>query len=507
LTEAGSAAVVEPSTIEALAAQIDGARTSGLKLSARGGGTRPSPAASRAGADRILKTTRLSRILLYEPADLTITVEAGCSMVEVQETLAAKGQFLPLQHYRRPGTAGGLVAAAPEGALELGYGAARDRLIGVKVALADGTVAMGGGRVVKNVAGYALHRLMIGSMGTLGVIVEASFKIQPLPEATGSALLDFDDPAAAFEAARLVARSGTEPVFVNVLLEGGDCRLAVGYDGGVKRVEAHLRALPASVGKTRPRGMKILDPAEAAALRARLDDPAAWTGAGNGVSAKEAPERPDPSGAARDRTDPAAGEAPPADRREATLARTPLAVNETPHADRGDRSPDVRVRPADSACFVVRIAVLPGLLEACVQRVLETANAFGVRVDVDARPALGTAFLVVGSGAGGSTRGEVERSPSMSGAEIPCSSPAPKMAVAGRRGQAGAFAETSVMLASVLSSVRAQGHAVVLAAPRGLPSVVDPWGPPSEDFFLMERIKAALDPDGVFARGAFVGGL
>jgi glycolate oxidase FAD binding subunit len=130
-----------------------------------------------------LSTEALNSILAHEPADMTVTVQAGGRLTELGERLARHGQMLPLDP---PGmeraTVGGVLAADASGPLRHAYGTARDWLIGIKVVHADGTVSKSGGRVVKNVSGYDMHKLHVGSLGTLGVIVEATFKLVPLPQ-------------------------------------------------------------------------------------------------------------------------------------------------------------------------------------------------------------------------------------------------------------------------------------------------------------------------------------
>jgi glycolate oxidase FAD binding subunit len=132
--------------------------------------------------DLALSVRRLERLIAHDAADMTATVEAGITLMQLNQALSAAGQWLPLDPPRAEEmTIGGLIAADRTGPLRLGYGKVRDMLIGIKVALADGKIVRGGGRVVKNVAGYDLPKLLVGSYGTLGVILEATFKVRPLP--------------------------------------------------------------------------------------------------------------------------------------------------------------------------------------------------------------------------------------------------------------------------------------------------------------------------------------
>jgi glycolate oxidase FAD binding subunit len=134
------------------------------------------------GCDVELHTTRLDRVLEHLPADMVVTVEAGITLEALQAELRGTGQFLPLDPFNSPGhTIGGLLATGWTGPLRQGYGSARDYLIGIRVAQPDGRLASAGGRVVKNVSGYDLMKLHHGALGSLGVIVAASFKVFPAP--------------------------------------------------------------------------------------------------------------------------------------------------------------------------------------------------------------------------------------------------------------------------------------------------------------------------------------
>jgi len=143
-------------------------------------------------------TPGLDRIIDHEPADMTVTVEAGVQLADLQSALGEHGQFLPLDP---PGddraTVGGILAANVSGPLRHRYGTARDWLIGTRVVHADGTTSKSGGRVVKNVSGYDLHKLYVGSLGTLAVIAEVTFKLAPLPKVDRTVGVACPSPAAA----------------------------------------------------------------------------------------------------------------------------------------------------------------------------------------------------------------------------------------------------------------------------------------------------------------------
>ena len=178
-------AAVRPPSVEALSEVVALANEEGLATIPLGGMTQRSLGNPPRRYDLALDTRSLDRLVQYELADLTVTVEAGMPLTRLGEILAAEGQFLPLEA-PRPSTAtiGGMLAAASFGPMSLSYGLPRDWLIGVKVVNADGRITKGGGRVVKNVTGYDMNKLYTGSLGTLCIIVEASFKVAPRPAAS-----------------------------------------------------------------------------------------------------------------------------------------------------------------------------------------------------------------------------------------------------------------------------------------------------------------------------------
>jgi glycolate oxidase FAD binding subunit len=163
-----------------------------------------------ATTDVEVATSRLAGVIDHEPADLTVTVGAGMRIADVALALERVGQFLPLDPpHADEATIGGVIAANSNGFWRARYGAVRDLLIGTRVALADGTVARAGGRVVKNVAGYDLDKLVVGSFGTLGVIAEATFKVLPVPPASDGLIAQFARSSDAYAAADAVVRGAS----------------------------------------------------------------------------------------------------------------------------------------------------------------------------------------------------------------------------------------------------------------------------------------------------------
>jgi glycolate oxidase FAD binding subunit len=177
--------VVEPGSEQELAKVLKLANAAGMAVIPRGWGTKLEWGNRPTHADVILSTARLNRVLEHAWADLTVSVEAGCTIAKLQETVAKHGQRLALDAlWPARATVGGVLSTNDSGALRLRFGSLRDLVIGVTVALADGTVASSGGKVVKNVAGYDLPKLVTGALGTLGVITRAIFRLHPLPKET-----------------------------------------------------------------------------------------------------------------------------------------------------------------------------------------------------------------------------------------------------------------------------------------------------------------------------------
>jgi glycolate oxidase FAD binding subunit len=176
--------VAEPDDETQLAKALSLANDAGIAVVPRGGATKLDWGNPPKRADLILSTARLNRIVEHAWADLTVTVEAGCTLQSLQKTLAQHGQRLAFDGlWPERATIGGALSTNDSGALRLRFGALRDLIIGVTIALPDGTLASSGGKVVKNVAGYDLPKLVTGAFGTLGVITRAIFRLHPLPRA------------------------------------------------------------------------------------------------------------------------------------------------------------------------------------------------------------------------------------------------------------------------------------------------------------------------------------
>jgi glycolate oxidase FAD binding subunit len=160
----------------------------------------------------------MNRIVHYDPGDLTFTAEAGLPLAEAQQRLGEHKQFLPADPPHADEAAlGGLLAANASGPLRFAYGTWRDFVIGMQFVTGEGKLVKTGGRVVKNVAGYDLARLMIGSLGTLGILAEVAFKVFPQPPATSTFIFGFETLDAAVEAARRIVHSPWQPTLLELL--------------------------------------------------------------------------------------------------------------------------------------------------------------------------------------------------------------------------------------------------------------------------------------------------
>lgn len=216
-----------------------------------GGGTQLRLGAPPRRFDVAFLTERLSRLLEYEPADLTCRVQAGMPVATLQAELGRQGQWLPLDPPRpERATVGGMVAANASGPLRARYGTVRDWVIGLTVAYPSGVLARAGGKVVKNVAGYDLMKLHTGALGTLGVIVEVNLKVQARPEQVRSLAVDFDRAQEAVACALALSRQYLQPAVAAVIDRQARAGFGLEGDAGVTlavRVEGYGTEVDATV--------------------------------------------------------------------------------------------------------------------------------------------------------------------------------------------------------------------------------------------------------------------
>ena len=216
--------IVQPSTVEAAAAALAAAAREGRSVRVRGGGTKLGWGAVVPAPDVELRTASLDRLVEHNVGDLTAVLEAGVPLGRAQAQFASAGQMLALDPplgAERAATIGGVIATGDSGPLRHRYGGPRDLVIGITVALSDGTVARAGGNVIKNVAGYDLAKLFSGSFGTLGVIARVNVRLHPRPPALATALGSSADPAVVAAAARSLAAAPLELEALDVAWRGG----------------------------------------------------------------------------------------------------------------------------------------------------------------------------------------------------------------------------------------------------------------------------------------------
>src|ERR671911_2279760 len=204
--------VAEPGSVEKTSELLRFAAEEGLAVSPRGGGTKSSLGNPPRGLDLVLSTARMNEVIEHVPGDQVVRVQAGIKLQDLQERLTGSDQMLGLDPVEKDAgaTVGGVVAANSSGPRRHRYGTIRDLIIGITVVLSDGTVAKAGGKVVKNVAGYDLSKLFTGSLGTLGIIATANFRLHPTPEASRTVAVEVESLEAAAGAAQAIIHSQVE---------------------------------------------------------------------------------------------------------------------------------------------------------------------------------------------------------------------------------------------------------------------------------------------------------
>jgi glycolate oxidase FAD binding subunit len=245
---------VRPDTEEQVLDVLREADSHGAAVVPWGGGSQMSLGMPLARYGLALDLTALSGVIEYEPADLTVSVQAGMRLADLQRALGENNQWLPLDPIgAEQMTVGGMLASNASGPGRAVYGTPRDFLIGIAVAMSAGDLVRSGGRVVKNVAGYDLGKLHIGVLGTLGVITRASFKVAPLPEVVLTLAAASTEFAPLQSLATFARRRGLSLNRLCLLRPGGSSgwRLLVRMAGGAAAVAAsigHLQMEAASSG-------------------------------------------------------------------------------------------------------------------------------------------------------------------------------------------------------------------------------------------------------------------
>lgn len=262
-------AVFIPETLEALCAGLAACTEERLAASPVGGLTRTSIGKIPARYDAAIDTGRLSNLVSHNQADLTATVEAGITVSSLQEMLAEHGQFIAIDPpLPDRATVGGTLALGTSGPLRWQGWGLRDLVIGMKVASPNGKLTRSGGQVVKNVSGYDMSRLHIGGLGTLGIVVEASFKLTPLPARQATIIASFRRPADAFDAGMSIFHGRGSPLAITLLspvaaqklgiIRKGSHHLAVRLHGRARSLERMVDEARAACSRLEPLEMDRL---------------------------------------------------------------------------------------------------------------------------------------------------------------------------------------------------------------------------------------------------------
>lgn len=245
---------ITPSSPEGLAEVLSDAVSARKTITVLGNNSKRLMAGPILPADVMISTSGLNRVLQYEPNDLTISVESGMCFSALQETLRRNGQMVALDPpFCSQSTIGGIIASNSSGPMRRAFGAARDLVIGMRLATLEGKIVSTGGMVVKNVAGLDMGKLMVGSFGTLAVMTSVNLRLHPLPEQTESFAFSFDDLDAAIEKRDAMLRGVLRPMALDLLSPSASARLGkrghllvVRAGGSCKVLDRYARELEGS---------------------------------------------------------------------------------------------------------------------------------------------------------------------------------------------------------------------------------------------------------------------
>jgi glycolate oxidase FAD binding subunit len=398
--------------------------------------------------DIALDMTALHQIAHYDPGDLTVSADAGTPLAKLNAILFEHKQFLPLlvPYYSRS-TVGGAIASGVHSPLQQFYGTARDFLIGAEFVTGSGALTKSGGRVVKNVTGYDLHKLLIGSLGTLGVITRLNFRTFPVPIAGSRGFVaSFPNAEAALALRRAIAESSLTPLTLDVLSP----ELAQLF---ATRTPATPEAA-VFAGENRSADQTSLPPV------GNWFRPREWQLCAGFAGIPEVLDR-----YARDLT---------------RLAEQSRATSTTILEDNTRPAVWGRLRESLSlllesspATAVFRISVLPSQHTALFAKLRQIADRAALSHALVARAGGTIYFALLPSSANNETTAQL--------------------------------AQVTTQIFDSTSS--AGGNATLLFAPRALKQYVSVWGPPRPDLALMRRLKTAFDPQNIFAPGRFAGGI
>ena len=245
---AGEAITIAANDAEQISKILRFANSNGISVTPHGSGTKQSWGNAVEAGVR-LDLCRMNKLREHPWQDMTCTVQAGCTWAAMQSELARHGQMVALDPlWPERATIGGIVASNDSGSMRLKYGGLRDLIIGMTVVLADGTIAKTGGKVVKNVAGYDLHKLMTGSFGTLGVVAEVNFRLHPLETNSQTYTAFASDPIQFGRPLRALLDSQLTPSSVQLRLRAQDCEMDVRVAAPSECMAEHLAKLQKILG-------------------------------------------------------------------------------------------------------------------------------------------------------------------------------------------------------------------------------------------------------------------
>jgi glycolate oxidase FAD binding subunit len=267
--------IVEPADASELAATLRAASRDKQSTVLRGGGSKLGWGRIPASIDLIVSTAKLNTLLVHRHGDMTATAHAGLPLAELNRELSRHGQWLPINSAFDAATIGGVVATNDSGPSRHRFGTPRDLLIGVTLALTDGRLVKAGGHVVKNVAGYDLGKLVSGSFGTLGAIVDATFKLLPIPQVSATVEAAYDDGDALARDVMQVSTSQLEPMAFDVILEGGQYRLRLLFASSPAAVNSQVESAQRLLSKP---SSVVTGDGEMAVWSAQTRSP--WSGTG-----------------------------------------------------------------------------------------------------------------------------------------------------------------------------------------------------------------------------------
>ena len=446
-------AVARPASTAEASALLRAASGLGLAVVPRGAGTKIGWGSPPARCDLVIDMTGMDQVTEHAAGDLVATVQAGASLEQLAEALGAAGQRLALDPPALPvpgdgrrtrGTVGGVLAAGTAGPLRLRYGAGRDLLIGVTFVLADGTVARSGGKVVKNVAGYDLGKLLAGSRGTLALITEATFRLHPVPAATAHVAAECASAAQACELVAAAQAASISPVAAEIAWAAGPepVRVAFALEGDPASVAGRARELAA-----RARASGAAEVLAGAAPRWWGAFP--WDGPAGGLGAA----------------------------------------------------------PGREAGTLVQVAFWPGDLGLVLAEIRATAAGAGAEVAVGGSAGAGILHALVpgrvpperAAAFVSGLRGALGRA---------LSAPLTAAPEAGQpaRGQPADGQPADGLPAHGRAGPACRASAVVLAAPPAVRELVDVFGP-VPGLALMRAVKSRFDPGGILSPGRFAGGI